>query len=70
VAAAFGGANSSLKKVRKRVATLDKGQDEIRGQNAELKKDVTALTQDVEAIEEEANAINRKIRQLSANGGT
>lgn len=69
VTAAGSGSNRSVKQVRNRVAALEKSQGEIRAQNSELKKDVTALTQDVEELEDEAIAINRKIRQLNANGG-
>lgn len=70
VNAAIAGGQQQLKKLRNRVAGLEKSQDEVRGQNTSLKKEVTALTQDVEALEAEANALNRKIRQLNANGGT
>jgi chromosome segregation ATPase len=70
VRAAVSDTNTSLKRLNNRVAGIDKGQEEIRGQNANLKKEVAALAQDVEALEAEANAINRKIRQLNANGGT
>jgi chromosome segregation ATPase len=70
VRAAASDTNGRLKKVNNRVAGLEKSQEEIRGQNANLKKEVAALTQDIEALEAEANAIDRKLRQLSANGGT
>ncbi len=69
VRAATSDTNSSLKKLNNRVAGIEKSQDEIRGQNATLKKEVTALIQDIEALEAEANALNRKVRQLNANGG-
>jgi chromosome segregation ATPase len=70
VRAASSDTNARLKRLNNRVAGLETGQDEIRGQNTSLKREVTALTQDIEALEEEDSAINRKIRQLSANGGT
>jgi chromosome segregation ATPase len=61
--------DASLKRLNKRVAALENGQDEIRGQSSTVRKEVTALTEEVEALEAEVNAIGRRIRQLNANGG-
>lgn len=69
VAAEAGDVNQKLKRTTNRVATLEKNQQETRGDTNQLRQEVVALTQDVEALEEEANALNRKIRQLNANGG-
>lgn len=70
VASEVNGANKRLKKINNRVAALESGQDELRGKDSEIQKELTALAEDLEALEAEANAINRKIRQLNANGGT
>jgi len=70
VNAAVSDTDTRLKRLNKRVAGIEKGQDEVSSDNATLKKEVVALAEDVEALETEANALNRKIRQLNANGGT
>jgi peptidoglycan hydrolase CwlO-like protein len=64
------GVNKKIKKLNNRVAALETGQDEVKGDTAQLRKEVVSLTQDVEGLEEEASALTRKIRQLNANGGT
>ena len=70
VRAANSDTNARLNRLNNRLAALEKSQDEVRGQNATVRKEVTALTQDIEALEAETNALNRKVRQLNANGGT
>jgi chromosome segregation ATPase len=70
VRAANSDTNTRVNRLNNRVARVEKGQDEVRAQNATLRKEVTSLTLDIEALEAETSTLNRKIRQLNANGGT
>lgn len=64
------GAKSRLRKLTSRVAALEDQMSELQGTNNKLRKNVAALTQGQIGLASEVAAINRRLRNLSKNGGT
>jgi chromosome segregation ATPase len=63
-------AKARLRKLTSRVASLEEQASKADAQNARLRKQVNALTQGQIGLVSEVAAINRRLRNLSKNGGT
>jgi len=64
------GAKTRLRKLTARVASLETQASKAEGQSTKLRKQVNALTQGQIGLASEVAAINRRLRNLSKNGGT
>jgi chromosome segregation ATPase len=70
VARAEAGAESRLRKLNARFASLEAEIEKVEGRNQKLRKNVAALNQGQVALAAEVATINRRLDRLFKNGGT